>query len=61
VVLNWVANGKLVREGVAENLWIQPAAGDAGGALGDALLVHYLYQGLPRQVDSSFLDGMQGS
>ena len=61
VALNCVANGKLVREGVVENLWVQPAAGDAGGALGAALLAHYLYQGQPRRVDSSLLDGMQGS
>jgi carbamoyltransferase len=41
VALNCVANGKLVREGPFENIWIQPAAGDAGGALGAALFVWY--------------------
>lgn len=61
VALNCVANGKLVREGIVENLWVQPAAGDAGGALGAALLAHYLHQGQPRHVDKSVMDGMQGS
>ncbi len=41
VALNCVANGKLLRNGLFDDLWIQPAAGDAGGALGAALLVHY--------------------
>ena len=41
VALNCVANGKLLREGVFDDLWIQPAAGDAGGALGAALCVHH--------------------
>ena len=40
VALNCVANGRIVREGPFENLWVQPAAGDAGGALGAALFVH---------------------
>ena len=40
VALNCVANGKLLRSGVFDDVWIQPAAGDAGGALGAALLVH---------------------
>ncbi|MBX3707342.1 MAG: carbamoyltransferase [Pseudomonadales bacterium] len=61
VALNCVANGKLVREGVVENLWVQPAAGDAGGALGAALLAHHLYQQQPRRVDPTRLDGMNGS
>ena len=39
VALNCVANGRLLREGPFENIWIQPAAGDAGGALGAALFV----------------------
>ena len=38
VALNCVANGRLLREGPFENIWIQPAAGDAGGALGAACL-----------------------
>ena len=61
VALNCVANGKLVREGVVENLWVQPAAGDAGGALGAALLAYHLYQGQPRTVDPGRMDGMNGS
>jgi carbamoyltransferase len=40
VALNCVANGRIIREGPFENLWLQPAAGDAGGALGAALFVH---------------------
>jgi len=43
VALNCVANGKLLREGIFEDIWIQPAAGDAGGALGSALLTWYQY------------------
>ncbi|MDJ0712153.1 MAG: carbamoyltransferase [Woeseiaceae bacterium] len=61
VALNCVANGKLVREGVVENLWVQPAAGDAGGALGAALLAYHLYEGQPRTVDPGRMDGMNGS
>jgi len=48
VALNCVANGKILRDGHFQNLWIQPAAGDAGGALGAALAAYYLYQGQPR-------------
>jgi len=48
VALNCVANGKILRDGHFQNLWIQPAAGDAGGALGAALAAYYLYQGRPR-------------
>jgi carbamoyltransferase len=61
VALNCVANGKLVREGVVENLWVQPAAGDAGGALGAALHAYYSYKKQPRVLDPTQLDGMQGS
>ena len=43
VALNAVANGKLARERIARRIWIQPAAGDSGGALGAALLVHHRY------------------
>lgn len=43
VALNCVANGKILREGIFEDVWIQPAAGDAGGALGAALFVWYQY------------------
>jgi len=51
VALNCVANGRILREGPFKNLWIQPAAGDAGGALGAALFVHHQIQGGPRRVD----------
>ncbi|MEK6644555.1 MAG: carbamoyltransferase N-terminal domain-containing protein [Planctomycetota bacterium] len=57
VALNCVANGRILREGPFENLWIQPAAGDAGGALGTALLIwHQLLdkQRTPQQGDSQF-------
>jgi carbamoyltransferase len=49
VALNCVANGKLLREGPFENIWIQPAAGDAGGALGAALFVWYQLMNKPRE------------
>ncbi len=48
VALNCVANGKVLRDGHVENLWIQPAAGDAGGALGAALAVYYWHRDQPR-------------
>lgn len=51
VALNCVANGRLMREGPFENVWIQPAAGDAGGALGAALFVWYQLLGNRREVD----------
>ncbi|WP_332682774.1 carbamoyltransferase family protein [Bosea sp. (in: a-proteobacteria)] len=60
VALNCVANGKLLREGIFERLWIQPAAGDAGGALGAALAGYHLFGGKPRQVPASG-DAMRGS
>jgi len=50
VALNCVANGKLLREGSFEDLWIQPAAGDAGGALGAALAVWHEYLEQPRHI-----------
>ncbi|MCW8804395.1 MAG: hypothetical protein OQK57_08360, partial [Ignavibacteriaceae bacterium] len=53
VALNCVANGKLLREGPFENIWIQPAAGDAGGALGAALVGWYNYLGNSRDVDGN--------
>jgi carbamoyltransferase len=59
VALNCVANGRLLREGDFEDLWIQPAAGDAGGALGAALFVWYQLLDKPRQIESH--DGQQGS
>ena len=61
VALNCVANGKLLRENVFENIWIQPAAGDAGGAVGAALGAYYLMLGGKRHVDPALQDGMSGS
>ncbi len=61
VALNCVANGKLVRDGLIEDIWIQPAAGDAGGALGAALLAYYYYHGNERHVCKDSLDAMNGS
>jgi len=49
VALNCVANGRLQREGVFERIWVQPAAGDAGGALGAALVTSHLHAGQPRR------------
>jgi carbamoyltransferase len=60
VALNCVANGRLLREGPFENLWIQPAAGDAGGAVGAALYGWHQILGEPREVDEVH-DGMQGA
>jgi carbamoyltransferase len=51
VALNAVANGRVVREGPFERVWIQPAAGDAGGALGAALLAWHRASGMPRTVE----------
>ncbi len=53
VALNCVANGRLLREGPFENLWIQPAAGDAGGALGTALFIHHQLLNKPRMVNET--------
>ncbi|MFH1462800.1 MAG: carbamoyltransferase N-terminal domain-containing protein [Pseudomonadota bacterium] len=49
VALNCVANGRLLREGPFDDLWIQPAAGDAGGALGAALIAWHTLEGQPRE------------
>jgi carbamoyltransferase len=51
VALNCVGNGKILREKIFDEIWIQPAAGDAGGALGAALYVWYAYLGNPRKAD----------
>ena len=59
VALNCVANGKVLRDGAFENIWVQPAAGDAGGALGAALTAVHLFQGRPRATNGQ-LDAMQG-
>ena len=61
VALNCVANGKLLRENIFDNIWIQPAAGDAGGAVGAALGAYYLMLKQPRHVDPRLQDGMKGS
>jgi carbamoyltransferase len=60
VALNCVANGKLLRSGIFEEFWIQPAAGDAGGAIGAALAGYHLHRNGPRQVESG-RDGMAGA
>lgn len=60
VALNCVANGRLLREGPFENIWIQPAAGDAGGALGAALIGWYKYHNKPRTADEKN-DSQKGS
>ena len=59
VALNCVANGRLLREGPFENVWVQPAAGDSGGALGAALLVWHHLLDQPRQTNSQ--DTQKGS
>ena len=58
VVLNCVANGKILREQSFKNVWAQPAAGDAGGALGAALAAYYQFAGKPRQAPTG--DAMSG-
>jgi len=60
VALNCVANGKLLRDGCFENIWIQPAAGDAGGALGAALSAYHGFLGKPRSPCDG-RDRMRGS
>ena len=60
VALNCVANGKLLKENISNQLWIQPAAGDAGGALGAALAAHHIMLNQPRKVIQG-IDGMKGS
>lgn len=60
VALNCVANGKLVKEGIFKNIYIQPASGDAGGALGAALAIQYMYFDENR-IANGFSDSMKGS
>ena len=60
VALNCVANGKLLRENIFDDIWIQPASGDAGGALGAALAAYHIMLNQPRKV-SNTLDSMKGS
>ena len=59
VALNCVANGKFLKEKIFEIIWIQPAAGDAGGSLGAALALWHIEQGNPRKVNLN--DDMHGS
>lgn len=59
VALNCVANGRVLREGPYDEVWVQPAAGDAGGSLGAALLEWHHVRGQPREVDLP--DAQQGS
>jgi carbamoyltransferase len=60
VALNCVGNGKVLRDGAFRNIWIQPASGDAGGALGAALAVYHMHKGMKRVV-SARGDAMKGS
>lgn len=60
VALNCVANGRLLREGVFDNIWIQPGAGDAGGAIGAALIVAHEVKNQPRTADNLH-DSMKGA
>jgi len=60
VALNCVANGRLLREGPFRRIWTQPAAGDAGAALGAALAFHHLHAGAARQADGEH-DAMRGA
>ena len=59
VALNCVANGKVLLDGAFENIWIQPAAGDAGGAIGAALAAAHIFKHQPRKTNGG--DGMFGS
>ena len=59
VALNCVANGKILQEKIFDNIWVQPAAGDAGGSLGAALAFYYLDQNKKRTINEN--DSMQGS
>ncbi|MBA2430827.1 MAG: carbamoyltransferase [Chthoniobacterales bacterium] len=61
VALNCVGNGRILREGPFERIWIQPAAGDAGGAVGAALLAWHHHQGQPRTAAAAGGDGQRGS
>ncbi|WP_406644761.1 carbamoyltransferase [Aliisedimentitalea scapharcae] len=61
VALNCVANGHILRDGAFKNLWIQPAAGDAGGALGAAQAAYHKELGHPRIVDNTKRDAMRGA
>ncbi len=60
VALNCVANGKVLRDGAFDKIWIQPASGDAGGALGAALSGYHGFKRQPRKLNGA-MDGMKGS
>ena len=60
VALNCVANGKLLKSEIFRNLWLQPAAGDAGGAVGAALAAYHIYFAAERHPETS-MDGMKGA
>ena len=59
VALNCVANGKILKEKIFDNIWVQPAAGDAGGSLGAALALWHVEQNNPRNINNN--DDMRGS
>lgn len=61
VALNCVANGKILEQNIFDNVWIQPAAGDAGGALGSALSFWHQDLNMPRTLNSTKLDSQKGS
>lgn len=60
VALNCVGNGKILRDGAFKQVWVQPAAGDAGGSVGAALAAYHVHFDMPRHVELSS-DGMQGA
>jgi carbamoyltransferase len=61
VALNCVANGKILRDGKFERIWVQPASGDAGGAIGAALAAFHDHCGQPRAINPEARDGMSGA
>lgn len=61
VALNCVGNGKILNENIFKNIWIQPAAGDAGGALGAALLGYFQELNNPRIINQNEIDKMKGA
>lgn len=60
VALNCVANGKIKRQDAFHNIWVQPASGDAGGALGAAFIAYHLHQEQPRRMGATGQDTMKG-
>ena len=61
VALNCVANGRILREGPFDNIWIQPASGDAGGSVGVALAISHVLGGIDRSLPADKSDGMSGT